>query len=360
MLLQTTNTSRELRDRSGDSSHSSSSFASLASSPIVFEQRGEQAEALLVADAIPLSGASHGRRSPGGPTLCVPPSSGWHPAAMAAAAAAAAASSMGSQAADGQGAAQTSQGEDEPSSETAWGSERELLSAARRRADPFNRLIVSFVPPGLADFGQSQLKWWERLHMRHWLLVSLDSHAHSRLAGCALRGGCVLAPQPDFEDARGGGGGIGTKAAAEAAAAAGGGGGGGGAMTLVAGQLRRAAADAPAAARWIAVRLGVIIPLVRSGVHVFACDSDATLVRDPWPLLTSALGLQSMGEGSKHDQGGDGDGDGFDGGGDGFDGGGDMLADGGDGFEEAQRVESRWPNGHADSAAAVTDSSSMA
>ena len=129
-------------------------------------------------------------------------------------------------------------------------------------------------------------------------------------------------------------------------------------MTLVAGQLRRAAADgAPAAARWIAVRLGVIIPLVRSGVHVFACDSDATLVRDPWPLLTSALGLQSTGEGSKNDQGGDGDIEGFDGDGDGFDGGGDMLADGGDGFEgnAASGEQMLRANGRADSAAAVTD-----
>ena len=191
--------------------------------------------------------------------------------------------------------------------------------------------------------------------MRHWLLVSLDSPPHSRLAGCALRGGCVLAPQPDFEDARGGGGGIGTKAAAEAAAAAG---GGGGAMTLVAGQLRRAAADGASGctmdcgASWrdhTARALGRARLCVRLGCN---------LVRDPWPPLTSALGLQSMGEGSKHDQGGDGDGDGFDGGGDGFDGGGgDMLADGGDGFEgSAASGEQMVANGHADSAAAVTDS----
>ena len=64
-----------------------------------------------------------------------------------------------------QQAQQQQQQQQQPKAEAAetWGSEAELLSAAKRRSDSSSRLIVSFASQR-HDFPLNQLKWFERLH----------------------------------------------------------------------------------------------------------------------------------------------------------------------------------------------------
>ena len=149
--------------------------------------------------------------------------------------------------------------------------------------------------------------------MRHWLVVTLDGVVHGRLGGCAAGRACVLAPKPNFEGGDASGGGATAAAAAPAVHAP------------------NANAVAASSARLAAVKLSVLLLLVRSGVHVFACDSDALVLHDPWEALIGVLRLEGGGSG----------------GGGGGDGGGRGVG-GGDDVDDLAWIGGRWRGGPAD------------
>ena len=79
-----------------------------------------------------------------------------------------------------------------------WGDESELLRKARRQAGASRRLIVTFAAPTTL-FALNQLAWFERAGLRHWLLVCMDAHTHTKLCHAAPDS-CVLAPPIHFAD----------------------------------------------------------------------------------------------------------------------------------------------------------------
>ena len=166
-------------------------------------------------------------------------------------------------------------GADEAAHAMAWGSADDLIAKAAKQADHHSRLIVTFAAPD-TPFALNQLAWFERLGLKHWLLVALDESTHAKLCAAASEA-CTLAPAIEFADD-----GPLVAAAARAAAAVGHAGDGG------------MPTSAPGLLLLAAVRVGVLVRLVDAGLHVFACDADALLVRDPWPAIGLALGLNVL------------------------------------------------------------------
>ena len=174
----------------------------------------------------------------------------------------------------------------------AWGSEEDLVAKARRQADAGHRLIVSFASPAV-PFALNQLMWFERQRMRNWLLVALDAQIHAKLCQGSTDA-CALAPSIHYADG-------GALAAAAARAAA------------LQPQESSDLGSAPSPASLLlgaAVRVGVLIRLADAGLHIFACDADSILLRDPWPNLGALLGLAAESEEDDGENDGDGDGGG--------------------------------------------------